>query len=281
MPTREGRPTGRKSSTKVGAAATKWKRVPAATTKDRAAKVKAPGRSRAGRRAGVASKPLRVFVTATDTGVGKTQVASALLSLLADAGQAPIPFKPYESGVAPGREPEDARALLTASRSDRTLDQVCLHRYVAPLAPGVAAERGEPDSGQTWRDTLRALRSMKDGALVIEGAGGLFVPLDAKHDIIDLIEAAKLPVVLVARAGLGTLNHTGLSIEALKARGQKVLAVVLVQGEKGRADPSAIDNAQWIAARHGVQVLGPVPYRSNAKARRQAFRRVLAPLIGR
>jgi dethiobiotin synthetase len=226
-----------------------------------------------------APKPFRVFVTATDTGVGKTEVSAALLSLLADAGQEPIPFKPYESGVAPSSEPADARALLTASRSKRTLDQVCLHRYIEPLAPGVAAERGERDSGHTWRDTLRALKTMEGRALVVEGAGGLLVPLDAKHDVIDLIEAAKLPVVLVARAGLGTLNHTGLSIEALKARGLKVLAVVMVKGEKGRADPSQLDNALWIAARHGVQVLGPVPYRANARARRQAFRGVLAPLI--
>ena len=276
MATRDVKSRSRKPKTEVVAPATKRRRASAAVSRAASSVRGAASRSKKATRA---PNPFRVFVTATDTGVGKTEVAAALLSLLADAGQKPIPFKPYESGVAPGSEPADARTLLTASKSERSLDQVCLHRYMAPLAPGVAAGRGERDSGHTWRDTLRELKSMGEGALVVEGAGGLLVPLDAKHDVIDLIEAAKLPVVLVARAGLGTLNHTGLSIEALKARGQKVLAVVLVQGQRGRADASVLDNARWIAARHGVTVLGPVPYRSNAKARRQTFRRVLAPLL--
>jgi len=276
MATRNVKSRSRTSKSQVDAPATGRKRTSAVVSRATSAVRGAASRSK---KAKTANKPFRVFVTATDTGVGKTEVAAALLSLLSDAGQHPIPFKPYESGVAAGSEPADARTLLTASRSERTLDQVCLHRYTAPLAPGVASERGEPDSGHTWRDTLRALKSMGESALVVEGAGGLLVPLDARHDVIDLIEATKLPVVLVARAGLGTLNHTGLSIEALKARGQKVLAVVLVHGVKGRADASQLDNARWISARHGVTVLGPVPYRSNARARRQAFRRVLAPLL--
>lgn len=278
MATRDVKPARRKPQAEMDAPATRRQRAASPGTTKRTPGRRATSRSKA---ADKPVSPFRVFVTATDTGVGKTEVAAALLSLLADAGQEPIPFKPYESGVAPGSEPADARALLNASRSERTLEQVCLHRYMAPLAPGVAAERGERDSGHTWRDTLRALKTMGQGALVVEGAGGLLVPLDAEHDVIDLIEAAKLPVVLVARAGLGTLNHTGLSIEALKARGQNVLAVVLVKNEKGRADSSPLDNARWIAARHGVAVLGPVPFRAVAKARRQAFRQVLAPLVGR
>lgn len=276
MATRDVKSRSREPKDEVDAPATKTRRAPAKGSKGAGTPRRAATRLKGARKA---SKPFRVFVTATDTGVGKTEVAAALLSLLADAGQDPIPFKPYESGVRPGGAPSDAEALLTASRSGRTLEQVCLHRYTAPLAPGVAAERGEPDSGHTWRDTLRALKSMSEGALVVEGAGGLLVPLDAKHDVIDLIEATKLPVILVARAGLGTLNHTGLSIEALRARGQRVLAVVLVHGVKGRTDSSMLDNARWISARHGVTVLGPVPYRSKAKVRRQTFRRVLAPLL--
>jgi len=218
----------------------------------------------------------RFFVTATDTGVGKTEVACALLSLLADAGRAPVPFKPYESGVDSRVGPSDAQALLAASRSERTLAQVCLHRYRAPVAPGVAAvRRGEAD---TWARTLAAVRALGDGAVVVEGAGGLLVPLDARHDVIDLVEAAALPLVLVARASLGTLNHVGLSLLALAQRNVPVRAVVLVQSTPGR-DASVRDNADWIVRRHGVEVLGPVPYRADPKARARAFRRVLAPLI--
>lgn len=218
----------------------------------------------------------RYFVTATDTGVGKTQVACALLSLMAEAGLAPVPFKPYESGVDARVGPSDAQALLAASRSERMLEQVCLHRYAAPVAPGVAAvRRGERS---TWPRTLAALKGLGEGAAVIEGAGGLLVPLDARHDVIDLVEVAALPVVLVARASLGTLNHVGLSLLALAARGITTRAVVLVQGVPGR-DPSVRDNASWIARRHGAEVLGPVPFRADPAARARAFRKVLAPLV--
>ncbi|HUM11489.1 MAG TPA: dethiobiotin synthase, partial [Myxococcaceae bacterium] len=159
--------------------------------------------------------PVRVFVTATDTGVGKTQVAAALLSLLADAGLRPAPFKPYESGCARLSRPADALELRAAARSADSLDDVCVHRFRAPLAPGVAAARmgRSPD----FRPVLAAFHRFGDRPLVVEGAGGLLVPLDRRRDVIDLIEALQLPVVLVARAGLGTLNHTGLSLRLLES----------------------------------------------------------------
>ena len=220
--------------------------------------------------------PPRYFVTATDTGVGKTQVACALLSLMADAGLSPVPLKPYESGVDARRGPTDAQALLAASRSPRGLEEVCLHRFREPVAPGVAALR--LGARPSWAHTLRALKRLGDGAAVVEGAGGLLVPLDARHDVIDLVEAAGMPTVLVARASLGTLNHVGLSLQALAARRLSVRAVVLVQGVPQR-DPSIRDNAAWIARRHGVEVLGPVPFRADEAARARAFRKVLAPLV--
>jgi len=223
-----------------------------------------------------ARPPFRVFVTATDTGVGKTQVAAALLSLLADAGLSPAPFKPYESGCTRLARPADALELRAAARSTDSLDQVCVHRFRAPLAPGVAAARmgAVPD----LRPVLAAFRGFGDRPLVAEGAGGLLVPLDRNRDIVDLIEALGLPVVLVARAGLGTLNHTGLSLRLLEARGVPVRAVVLSRSSPAR-DPSVEDNAAWLARRHGVPVLGPVPYLEDPERRRRAFRAVLRPLL--
>lgn len=219
---------------------------------------------------------LRVFVTATDTGVGKTQVASALLSLLADAGLIPAPFKPYESGCTRLSRPPDALELRAAARSSDPLDQVCVHRFRAPLAPGVAAARSGrvPD----FRAVLAAFRSFGDRPLVAEGAGGLLVPLDPRRDVVDLIEALGLPVLLVARAGLGTLNHTGLSLQLLQTRRIPVRAVVLSRSSVVR-DPSVEDNAAWLARRHGVPVLGPVPHIEDPARRRRAFRAVLRPLV--
>ena len=222
--------------------------------------------------------PFRVFVTATDTGVGKTEVASALLSLLSDRGLRPAPFKPYESGCVRLEAPADALALRAAAGSDDALERICVHRFRAPLAPGVAARRlgRRPD----LRPVLAAYRSFAGRALVAEGAGGLLVPLDPRHDVVDLIALLRLPVVLVARAGLGTLNHTGLSLELLRRRGITVRAVVLSRTTPA-SDPSLADNARLLHERHGIEVLGPVPFLRSATARRRAFRRTLRPLLDR
>jgi len=218
----------------------------------------------------------QVFVTGTDTGVGKTQASCALLSLLVDAGLSPQGFKPYESGCSSLSAPSDALALRAAARSQLPLELLCPHRFRAPLAPGVAARRlgREPD----WRTTLAAWRQLKRGPVVVEGAGGLFVPLDSSHDVIDLASTLRLPVLLVARAGLGTLNHIALSLEALAARRIPVAAVLLSRSSPSR-DSSERDNPRLIAERHHVQVLGPVPYLMDSRRRHAAFRKALAPLV--
>ncbi|RKG60492.1 dethiobiotin synthase [Corallococcus sp. AB011P] len=224
----------------------------------------------------MAPEALQFFVTGTDTGVGKTQVSCALLSLLRDAGHEPQGFKPYESGCASLKAPADALAMREAAGSTLPVEALCPHRFKAPLAPGIAASRRgtEPD----FRVTLAAWKRLKGGAVVVEGAGGLFVPVDSKRDVVDLIQAFRLPVVLVARAGLGTLNHVALSLEALEARKVSVRAVVLSHGVPGR-DLAERDNRRYLEARHGVEVLGPVPYVEDARKRRMAFRRALAPLV--
>ncbi|MBI3181883.1 MAG: dethiobiotin synthase [Myxococcales bacterium] len=220
--------------------------------------------------------PLRMFVTATDTGVGKTEAACALLSLLADRGLRPAPFKPYESGCADPRRPPDALALRKAAQSDDELALVCPHRFRLPLAPGVAAAReGQEPS---FRQTLAAWRSFRGRPVVAEGAGGLLVPIDSKHEVVDLIRALRLPVLLVARAGLGTLNHTSLSLEALRKRRIETRAVLLVRGARG-SDESERENSALIRERHRVEVLGPVPFLRRASERRAAFRRALSPLL--
>jgi dethiobiotin synthetase len=104
------------------------------------------------------------------------------------------------------------------------------------------------------------------------------VPIDAQRDIIDLIEALNVPVLLVARAGLGTLNHTGLSLEALARHSIPVRAVLLTKTAEA-GDPSERDNAAWLRRRHGVLVLGPVPYVRSPARRLAAYRQALSPLL--
>lgn len=220
----------------------------------------------------------RVFVTATDTGVGKTEVSCALLSLLAERGLRPAAFKPYESGVSARTGPSDALRLREAAGSIDPLNRIVLHTFKEPLAPGIAAR--QEGRNPSFAKVLRAFESFADRPLVMEGAGGLFVPLDVQRDVIDLIETVKLPVLLVARAGLGTLNHVALSLAALEARSIPVLSVVLVKSNPEK-DVSERDNARWIKKRHRVRVLGPVPFVKNEGRRREAFRSVLAPLLSR
>jgi dethiobiotin synthetase len=222
--------------------------------------------------------PFRLFVTGTDTGVGKTEAACALLSLLADRGMNPAPFKPYESGCPSLLKPRDATALKRASRGDDALLRICPHRFRAPVAPGVAARRLR--IRPSMRTTLGAFQSFENRSLIAEGAGGLFVPLDSKHEVIDLIELLGLAVLIVARSGLGTLNHTALSIEALIARRIPVRAVLLSRSDPSR-DSSERDNSEMIRRRHRVPVLGPVPYERNSLRRRALFRRALMPLLQR
>lgn len=210
------------------------------------------------------------FVTGTDTGVGKTQVAGALLSLLADAGQRPYAYKPYETGVR--AVPLDAAWLRSCAGSWQPLQTVCVHRFRAPLAPAIAGSA-------SWATTLRVFRSF-GAPVIVEGAGGLRVPLDPRHDVIDLAAALKLPVILVARAGLGTLNHVALSLELLKQRRVDVRAVVLVKSIRAR-DPSEADNPAWLRRRHGVPVFGPLPFFASQARRHAALKKLLGPLTAR
>lgn len=215
----------------------------------------------------------RYFVTGTDTGVGKTQVSRALLSLLARTAP-PFAFKPWESGVEDLKAPPDALALREAAGGHQPLETVSLFRFRRPLAPGLAA----PPRPERWQQALRTFHSFGPGPGVVEGAGGLFVPVDAQHDVIDLLAALKLPAVLVARAGLGTLNHTRLSLEALSRRKLAVAAVVLVKSTPG-VDPSESRNAPELRRRFPhVLVLGPAPFVEADGPRQKALRRVLAPL---
>lgn len=123
---------------------------------------------------------------------------------------------------------------------------------VSVSGAGVAAARRRETP--SFVRVLTLVRSFGARPLVIEGAGGLFVPIDTRRGIIDLIEALNVPVLLVARAGLGTLNHTGLSLDALARRRIVVRAVVLTK-VMGVSAPSEQDNAEWLRRRHGTQVL--------------------------
>lgn len=173
------------------------------------------------------------FVTGTDTGVGKTVVAAALLAALRSRGIRAAPMKPVQTGARLCRGELQSPDLEFCLRVNGVRPDCGLKRRMAPhlfreaCSPHLAARRASRAiSVSGIKKAFQALHGPFD-AVVVEGAGGLFVPLSRQSCMVDLIQALGLPVVLVARPGLGTLNHTLLSLEALRRRGLGVFAVVL------------------------------------------------------
>lgn len=217
-------------------------------------------------------RALRFFVTGTDTGVGKTEVSAALLSSMVARGLRPFAFKPCESGGN-----ADSENLWKAAGGWQSRQSVCLYRFRAPLAPSLAAraERKRVD----WKRLLSGFAQLGEGPGVVEGAGGLFVPLDDRHDVIDLIEATGLPVVLVARAGLGTINHTTLSLQALASRKLPVAGVVLSQATRGRELSLPTNRPELERRFPKVKFFGPVKFVPHEDRRRALLSKTLAPLL--
>jgi dethiobiotin synthetase len=218
-----------------------------------------------------------LFVTGTDTGVGKTEVTCALVRGARAAGLDAVAMKPAQSGHDAG-EPSDAERLRDASGGVEPLEALCPYTLRAPLAPAVAARlEGIAISLPRIVDAARALAA-RHAAVLVEGAGGLLVPLAEGATYADLAVALALPVLVVARAGLGTVNHAALTIEALRSRGLAVAAIVLNR-TAATDDPSVEHNAVEIAKLTDCQPIGPLPYAADIASRAEILRSRLAGKI--
>ena len=203
-----------------------------------------------------------VFVTGTDTDVGKTLIAAALTAALRRRGVAAAYFKPIQSGCPEkggkllATDAALARELAGLTEPLELLTPIALR---LPLAPGVAAAREgvTVDLGHIVQ-ALSALAKRYD-FFVVEGAGGLYVPLiDTTFLVLDLIRWLKLPLLVVAWAGLGTINHTALTVLAARERGLEVAGIILNRGSKtpGLAEQT---NPAVIEALTGRPILARVP----------------------
>ncbi len=206
-----------------------------------------------------------LFVSGTDTGVGKTFVSCALARGLRAAGIDVGVMKPIETGV-PTEGPEDARALRLAAGVDDPLDLICPVRFSLPASPEAAARaEGRTASLTSIRDAFDSL-ARRHRFMLVEGAGGLLVPIDAHTDMADLARELDLPVLLVARAGLGTVNHTRLSLEAAEIRGLNVFGVVI---SHSAADEPEGDrrNLDGLRERLGERLVFELAYRASVSGR--------------
>lgn len=173
-----------------------------------------------------------LFVTGTDTGVGKTRISAILAHLLIQRGLVVRPRKPVESGCVRGEEgliPADAATLKAAAGSDELLARICPYRYESALSPERAAALA--DTKLTLDDVVAVCREgvANDDFLLVEGAGGFYSPLASGALNADLAVALSLPVLLVASDRLGAINQTLLAVEAIKRRGLTLTAVILNQ----------------------------------------------------
>ena len=202
------------------------------------------------------------FITGTDTGVGKTFVACGIAAALRARGLRVGVMKPVETGCGPAgaRRPADANALRHAAGSALDLGRICPWQLQAPLAPDVAA-RLEGDRVDPARivSIYQEIERAHDITLV-EGAGGLLVPIDGRYTMADLARDLALPLLVVVDSKLGAISHTLLTLEAAAARGLTVIGYILNRAAPDD-DAATVTNADLLARCTDVPCLGTLAWR--------------------
>jgi dethiobiotin synthetase len=192
-----------------------------------------------------------IFVTGTGTEVGKTVVAAAIARTLAAEGKRVAVFKPAVTGLDEGVETDHA-LLRRASGSDQSDAEIAPYRYGPPASPHLAAAlAGEEIDPEHLRQTAAAAAEGAD-TIVCEGVGGLLVPLSPSYLVRDLAADLDYPLVVVAAPGLGTINHTLLTLESAQAAGLEVAVIVLTPWPE---EPTEIETSN----RETIATLGNVP----------------------
>jgi len=211
------------------------------------------------------------FITGTDTGVGKTLVTAALVAHLTQRGIDVGVMKPIETGVSRSTKAQsDGARLRRTAGSHDPIVEVCPYVFRLPMAP-LSAARAE---GTTVRvaTVLRAFRALrqKHALVVVEGVGGVYVPITSSLDVSDLIYRMKLATIVIGRVSLGGINHALLTLGALRQRNISVLALVLnrtLPAQTATAREQERSTVRLLRQLAGVPVIGPLPYRSMREGR--------------
>ena len=214
-----------------------------------------------------------IFITGTDTGVGKTLVACGLAALLRESGYRVGVMKPAETGCAEKDGqlfPQDAFYLKEASGCNEPLEKICPYRLRDPLAPSMAAVReGANIDISVLSEIYQQISSAHDITLV-EGAGALLVPLLPHYTYADLAKLLKLPLLVVAANRLGVINHLLLTLEHASCRGLRVLGYVF---NRLSNEPSlaADTNREALLSLTAVPCLGEIPSIENLETKRSSL----------
>ena len=203
-----------------------------------------------------------IFITGTDTGVGKTLLAASLAAFLRDRGYRVGVMKPAETGCPESDGtliPQDALRLKEAAGCAEPIETICPYSFAEPLAPSIAAERSNRKIDVDLLLSTYGEISAKYDVTLVEGAGGLMAPLLPSYTYADFALVLKLPVLVVAANKLGVINHLLLTLEHAGCRGLKVLGYVLnrISNENSLA---AETNREVLFGLTGVPCLGELPF---------------------
>jgi len=198
-----------------------------------------------------------IFVTGTDTGVGKTLVACTLIAAFRKAGLRVGAMKPIETGVGEDG-PLDAIALRDAAGCTDPLETICPQQFALPAAPNAAASAEDRIIDLAAIDAAYETLVKGRDRMVVEGAGGLLVPIRDDWTMAELAHRLDLPLLIVARASLGTINHTALTLEVAASKELPVLGVIIshVGGPISAADAS---NLLALKKFLGSRLVGEIP----------------------
>lgn len=207
-------------------------------------------------------KKNNIFITGTDTNIGKTVLSFLIMAYFFKTGKTPFYLKPFQTGCeTPFDEESDAKFIYDniSNLKEKNLKESVIYCFKNPKAPLFAArdDNKHLDIDKVYKIIDEKSKSFTP--VIIEGAGGLFVPVDEKTMMIDFAEKLDAKIILAARAGLGTINHTLLSIEALKGRGiLKPAIVFLNHKDQSVSDKMLKENIEAIEKFSGIKVSGVI-----------------------
>ena len=214
-----------------------------------------------------------IFITGTDTGVGKTLIACGLAALLKECGYHVGVMKPAETGCVErdGKPfPQDAFYLKEASGCTEPLEKICPYRMRDPLAPSVAAERAGVKIDVDRLAALYGEISSAHDVTLVEGAGGLLVPLLPHYTYADLAKLLKLPLLVIAANRLGAINHLLLTLEHASCRGLRLLGYIFNRLDS-QPSLAADTNREALLSLTAVPCLGEIPYIGDVEAKRSSL----------
>ena len=208
-------------------------------------------------------RPKGYFITGTDTNVGKTVVTACLLALYRKQGIRTGIMKPIETGVDPTCSSEansDAKFLLKISGNRDTLEEVCPIRLKPAAAPLQAARMANQSLDiDLIMENFRRLQT-RHNQMLVEGIGGLMVPLKPNYLVSDLIKDMQLPLIVVSRIALGTLNHTLLTLKVAQEAGIEIAGIILNRQKIRPLNEIELQQTDLIQELSGLPVLGECPF---------------------